>query len=145
MDIIRRGEIYLVCLDPVFGREIGGFKMRPVVVVSISDMNRITRLVTVVPGTDAEHKRSDFDNVVMVNPNGSNGLRKPTLFQCHQIRAIERGRFTQTAKGRLSRIEFEEIEKAIGFCLGLSLVRPGAHSPGAASAVSGRDTRGSAR
>ncbi|HOX39625.1 MAG TPA: type II toxin-antitoxin system PemK/MazF family toxin [Candidatus Brocadiia bacterium] len=53
---INRGEIYYVCLDPVFGREIGGFKLRPVVVVSINDINDDTRLAVVIPGTDAANK-----------------------------------------------------------------------------------------
>ena len=39
MAYVRRGEVYMVCLDPVFGREMGGFKPRPVVVVSIDDIN----------------------------------------------------------------------------------------------------------
>jgi hypothetical protein len=25
---VRRGQVYMVCLDPVFGREMGGFKIR---------------------------------------------------------------------------------------------------------------------
>ena len=121
---IQRGEIYLVSLDPVFGRELGGFKIRPVVVVSINDINEKTRLVTVVPGTDAEHLPDFFrnrPNIVTVSPNAQNGLTKPTCFEFHQIRAIERGRFTQRAKGRISAKESSEFEKAIGFCLGLSL------------------------
>ncbi len=34
---IQRGEVYFVHLDPVFGREVGGYKTRPVIVVSIDD------------------------------------------------------------------------------------------------------------
>lgn len=118
---IRRGEVYMICLDPVFGREIGGFKMRPVVVLSINELNRNTRLVTVVPGTDAEHNPRSFQNVVLIDPDASNGLIKPTNFQCHQVRAVEQGRFTQQKKGRISTIKLQAIEKAIGFCLGLRL------------------------
>lgn len=127
---IKRGEIYFVCLDPVFGREMGGFKMRPVVVVSINDINRNTRLITVVPGTDAEHETRPFQNIVRVDPNKDVvkldpnkdlGLGKATNFQCHQVRAVEQGRFTQRARGRISRDKLQQIEKAIGFCLGLNL------------------------
>ena len=115
-----RGEVYEVCLDPVFGREIGGFKLRPVLIVSINDINDRTRVVTVIPGTSTPRPGSDFRNIVTVEPDNTNGLRKPTHFQCHQIRAIERGRFTARPLGCLSRSDFARIEKALAFCMGLS-------------------------
>lgn len=118
---IQRSEVYYVVFDPVFGSELGGFTMRPAVVVSINDLNRNTRLVTVVPGTDAEHIRQKHDNQVIVPADKENGLTKATCFQCHQVRAISHGRITQRAKGRISREKFKEIETALGFCLGLSL------------------------
>lgn len=117
---IKRGEIYYACLDPVFGQELGGFKHRPVLVISINDINKKTRLATVIPGTDAEHNQNTYPNVITVEPDGNNGLKKTTNFQCHQIRAIEQGRFTGKAKGRISQDTFTKIEKAIGICLGLS-------------------------
>lgn len=116
---IQRGEIYYVCLDPVFGREIGGFKMRPVIVISNNKINSSTRLITVVPGTTTE--QGDIHaNIVRVEPDKENRLNNPTNFQCHQIRAIEMGRFTQRAKGKVSRETIKKIEKAIGDTLGIS-------------------------
>lgn len=114
-----RGEIYLVSLDPVFGCEIGGFKRRPVVIVSINDIGNETRLATVIPGSSSLSKRALLNNV-MVQNTPDNGLDKPTEFLCHQIRAIERGRFTGRAIGRLSRDDFARIEKAMAYCLGLA-------------------------
>ena len=130
---VSRGEIYMVCLDPVFGREIGGFKMRPVVIVSINDINKRTRLVTVVPGTSDKpvtdktgkpgippYWWTEFQNVVTVDTgDGSSGLREKTHFECHQVRAIERGRLTAKSIGKLSREDFERIEKSLAYCLGL--------------------------
>jgi mRNA-degrading endonuclease toxin of MazEF toxin-antitoxin module len=114
-----RGEIYFVSLDPVFGWEIGGFKLRPVVIVSINDISNETRMATVIPGTSSR-KRTSLNNVVVVQESPDNGLSVPTQFQCHQIRAIERGRFTGRAIGRLSRDDFARIEKAMAYCLGLA-------------------------
>jgi mRNA-degrading endonuclease toxin of MazEF toxin-antitoxin module len=113
-----RGEIYKVCLDPVFGREIGGFKIRPVVVVSINDIGTGTRMATVIPGTSRAPGRNYMNNV-LVQHSSDNGLSNPTIFQCHQIRSIEQGRFTGKAIGRLSRDDFAQIEKAVAYCLGL--------------------------
>ncbi len=116
---IKRGQIYYVCLDPVFGREIGGFKMRPVIVLSINDINAKTRLVTVVPGTDAEHNKIPRPNIVKVEPDEYNNLKKATNFECHQIRAIEKGRFTQNAKGKIPRETLDQIVNAICYTLGM--------------------------
>jgi len=116
---IKRGEIYMICLDPVFGREMGGFKLRPAAVISINDLHRDTQLVTVVPGTSTTNRI--FQNTVLVNPHQQNGLKSPTLFQCHQIRAVASGRFTQKRIGLLSRSDIEKIESVVAFCVGLKL------------------------
>src|SRR5947208_9232 len=106
---IERGEVYFVFLDPAFGREIGGYKTRPVVVVSINDIHRQTRIVGVVPGTTRTRPGS-FSNTVEVKPDKSNGLNEVTVFQCHQVRAVDQGRMTSRAIGRLSKADFARIE-----------------------------------
>lgn len=112
---IERGEIYFVYFDPVFGREQGGYKERPAVVVSINDIHRKTRLVTVVPGTTTG---SQHLNVVRVDPDSNNGLREATFFQCHQVRAIDQGRMTRRAVGRLSKPDLARLERALWTALG---------------------------
>ena len=70
---IRRGEIYYVYLDPVFGRELGGYKTRPVVVLSINEINTKPLVVTVVPGTSDKGHGVVYRNVVRVEPTKENG------------------------------------------------------------------------
>ena len=113
---VRRGEVYFVDLDPTVGREMGGGKRRPVVVLSINDINRKPLVVTVVPGSTTA---STFRNVVKVAPVPANGLSKHTYFQCHQIRAIDQSRFSPSPVGYLSSAEMARIEDAVRFCLGL--------------------------
>ena len=115
---IQRGEIYFVFLDPCFGREIGGYKARPVVVVSINDIHQNTRLVTVVPGTTSE--RGDRATNVSVKPDKDNHLREVTAFQCHQIRTIDQGRMTSRPSGMVSRTDSDRIEKAVCLSLGIN-------------------------
>ena len=115
-NLIERGEVFFIHLDPVFGRELGGYKERPVVVVSINDIHRNTRLITIVPGTTTA---IDRPNIVGVTPDAGNRLREPTYFQCHQIRAVDQGRMTRRAAGRLSRVDVQRIESAIRTTLGL--------------------------
>lgn len=112
---IERGELYFVHLDPSFGREMGGYKPRPVLVVSSNDIHRRTRLVTVVPGTSTP---APNPNVVRVNPDRTNGLTGVTYFQCHQIRAIDQGRMTKSrADGRLSSTDMKRIEEGLRISL----------------------------
>jgi mRNA interferase MazF len=115
--MIERGQIYYVFLDPAFGKEIGGYKTRPVVVISINEINAKRLPIIVVPGTSAGEKPVHFKNVVLVEPTRHNGLQNPTLFQCNQIRAIDQGRFTSTPIGRLSSKDLVLIEDAIKYVL----------------------------
>ncbi|MGA2067009.1 MAG: type II toxin-antitoxin system PemK/MazF family toxin [Thermoguttaceae bacterium] len=116
---IQRGQVFFVDLDPVVGREIGGRKARPVVVLSINDINAKPLVVTVVPGTKAADKPVNFPNVVVVDPSPGNGLRVQTAFRCEQIRAIEHSRFGFRPIGRLSPTDITSIEDAVKFSLGL--------------------------
>jgi mRNA-degrading endonuclease toxin of MazEF toxin-antitoxin module len=114
---IQRGEVYFIFLDPGFGREIGGYKVRPVVVVSINDIHQKTRIVMVVPGTTTEVSKP---NVVRVD--NRRVLKEITFFQCHQLRAVDQGRMTSPPLGRLSDSEMQKIESAISSSLGLDLL-----------------------
>ena len=115
---VSRGEVYYVDLDPVVGREIAGGKRRPVVVLSINDLNRKPLVVAVVPGTSTT-KRHQFRNVVTVAPSATNGLSCDTNFQCHQIRALDHSRFRSPPAGRLAPADLAKVEGATKFCLGL--------------------------
>ncbi len=74
--------------------------------------------VLVVPGTSADGKPAHFKNVVRVEPTWENGLKNPTLFQCHQVRALDQGRFTAAPIGRLSPKDLRAIEEAVKYVLG---------------------------
>ena len=50
---IRRGEVFMVALDPTIGREIT--KTRPCVVLSPDELNRHLETVVVAPMTTAGH------------------------------------------------------------------------------------------
>lgn len=113
---ILRGDVYFVELGPTRGREINNIKKRPVVVMSVDDLNRKPLVVAVVPGTT---RAGDYRNVVRIAPNARNGLTRETFFQCHQIRALDHSRFPPVPDGALSRAEMRQIEEALRFCLGL--------------------------
>ena len=99
---------------------MGGGKTRPVAVVSINDLNRKDLVVVVVPGTKQDgSKRSDYQNVVQVTRTPQNGLRFDTIFHCHQVRAIDKGRFATPPIGRLSTAHLQALDQALRYSLGL--------------------------
>lgn len=115
---IERGQVFMLFLDPAFGHEIGGYKVRPVVVVSIDELTRRGFVVGVVPGTSA-NGRTATASAALVKPTANNGLRNDTLFQAHQIRSIDQGRFVGPPLGRVSVNDMLRIEAAMRFSLGL--------------------------
>ena len=113
-----RNDVYFVELGPTRGRELDT-KRRPVVVVSVDELNDLAHVIVVVPGTSMKSRRRTFFNEVLVEPTEENGLTSPTLFQCHQIKALDPSRFTHERIGILGEDDVLAIENCIRLCLGL--------------------------
>ena len=113
---MQRGEIYMVNLDPVQGREQSG--TRPVLVVSDDWVNNRPLVVIVVPGTDGANVIPDHPTNVRVPPEES-GLRLETVFLCFQIRGLDPRRFHARSIGQLSPQRMLDIDNALRFSLGL--------------------------
>jgi mRNA interferase MazF len=120
--MISRGQIYLVNLNPVHGREQKG--VRPVLVVSADAINRQPLVVTVIAGTDAAHIPRDYPTNVRVSARES-GLPQDTVFLCFQIRALDPGRFRDphtglaTPAGQLPPSRMAEVDAALRAVLNL--------------------------
>ena len=116
-NLIQRGQIYSVDLDPVRGREQKG--RRPVLVVSANAINRQPLVVTVVVGTASGNVERDYPTNVRV-PAAESGLSKETVFLCFQLRSLDPGRFTSSVPaGGLSTQRMEDIDKAMKLALDL--------------------------
>jgi mRNA interferase MazF len=113
---MRCGEIYFVDLNPVIGREQAG--RRPVLVLSIDDVNRSPLVVTIVPGTDGANVPRDYPTAVRV-PAAECGLPRETVFLCFQIRALDHSRFPAAPVGLLSPAWLNAVETSVRHCLGL--------------------------
>lgn len=87
---VKRGEIWIVNLDPVLGTEIR--KTRPVVVVN-SDAVGVLPIRLAAPIT--EWKDYFVDNVwhVKLEPDAANGLTKPSGVDTLQLRGVDTLRF----------------------------------------------------
>lgn len=79
---MKRGDIWLVTLDPTEGREQRG--MRPVLIVSASEFNEATKLPVVVPITNggAFAQRIGFAVPIL-------GIKTTGVVRCDQPRVID--------------------------------------------------------
>ncbi len=110
---MKIGEIHWVNLDPAMGDEIK--KKRPVVVLNAGHHKHL-RLAIVVPitGWNAFWDKNPF--FVSLEPNSINCLKKKSMVDCFQMRAISHKRFAEKI-GDISQQEVSLIKKAIALIL----------------------------
>jgi mRNA interferase MazF len=108
---IKRGDIFLACLDPVVGHELA--KTRPVVVVSNDKNNRFSGTVTILPLTS--QKTNDVYPFEVFLPQGVAGLPKDSKAKADQIRTIAKQRLVH-AIGSLEAEAIAELDSS-GFGL----------------------------
>ena len=113
---VQRGDIYLVNLNPVQGREQAG--RRPVLVLSTDSINSLPLVITVVVGTKGENLTRDYPINVRVS-TAESGLPMETVFLCFQLRSLDPGRFVGLPAGKVSGAMLGRIEAAVRHCLGL--------------------------
>lgn len=111
----KKSDIYLVCLDPVLGSEIG--KARPALVVSNDQNNQFSGTVTVLPITSQVTKIYPFE--VFLAREISN-LPKDSKIKCNQIRTVDKLRLIKFL-GSLPPEKMKEVEQAILIHLGIGI------------------------
>ncbi|WP_293158186.1 MULTISPECIES: type II toxin-antitoxin system PemK/MazF family toxin [unclassified Microcoleus] len=112
---MRRGEIWLVTLEPTVGAEIG--KTRPAVIVSDETVG-ILLLEVIVPITDWKDRYAERNWMVRLEPSGENGLIKVSAADTFQVRSVSQQRFVRQL-GSLSETFMEEIADALTIVLDL--------------------------
>ena len=81
---MRRGEIWLVSLDPTAGHEQRG--RRPILIVSPEAFNRITRVPVVLPITSGGHFARTAGFAVSLSGAGT---KTTGVVRCDQPRALD--------------------------------------------------------
>ncbi len=99
----RRGEIWQANLEPVIGAEIE--KARPVIVINRPRTGRPTMRLC-VPLTDWKPEAALFYWCATVSDTKASGLRKLSLADTSQIRALDIRRF----EARLGKADLTEVE-----------------------------------
>ena len=82
--MMKRGEIWLVSLDPTLGREQKG--RRPVLIVSPEAFNRITKLPVVLPITSGGNFARTAGFAV---PLAGAGIKTTGVIRCDQPRTLD--------------------------------------------------------
>ena len=111
---VRRGEIYLVNLDPTIGSEIS--KTRPALVIQNDIGNMYSPLTIVAPITSKPRKKSYPTEVAI--PSKDSGLKINSWVLLAQIRTIDKSRLIKKL-GALSSRKKNEVDAAIRISLGL--------------------------
>jgi mRNA interferase MazF len=112
---VRRGEIWLINLDPTIGAEIK--KTRPAVIVN-DDAIGILPLKVIVPITDWKDRYSVAPWMVRLEPDSTNGLEKPSAADAFQVRSVSQTRFMRRL-GALSDNTLQAIAKALAAVLSI--------------------------
>lgn len=106
-DYPKRGEIWLVSIEPVAGHEIG--KTGPALVISNNKSNEFSSTVTVIPITSSVEKVYPFEVIILKTESG---LTSDSKIKCNQIRTVDKLRLLKLA-GNLSPDKLKEVEKAL--------------------------------
>ena len=103
----KRGEIWLVSLEPVAGSEIG--KTRPALIISNDRNNEYSSTVTLIPITSSIDKVYPFE--VFISKTDS-GLQLDSKIKCNQIRTVDKLRLVKFTGKITSEILFK-VEEAL--------------------------------
>lgn len=106
---MKRGEVWLVNLDPTIGSEIR--KTRPAVIIS-SDLVGILPLKVIVPLTEWKDRYESAPWMVRVDPDDQNGLSKSSTADSLQIRSVSHQRLVRKL-GIVQPVQVAQIVQAV--------------------------------
>ena len=111
----KRGQVYIANLNPSFGREI--HKVRPVLIISNNNINRIYPLVIAIPFSSIV---PEFIGPDVVKFTGQKGLRKQSVLVVNKIISIDKERLIRRIDS-VSKAKMVEVEESLKNVLGLGL------------------------
>ena len=113
MGFPKRGEIWLISLEPVIGSEIG--KTRPALVISNDQNNQFADTVTVLPITSKTEKIYPFENLLTKEECG---MPVDSKVKSNQIRTIDKRRLVKLLNS-ISQNKLKQVEQSLLIHLGL--------------------------
>lgn len=114
---MRRGDVWLINLDPTIGAEIK--KTRPAVIVN-DDAIGVLPLRVIVPLTDWKSHYTIAPWLVKIVPSATNGLSKSSAADAFQVRSVAQQRFVKPL-GHLTKIDMVQITQSLAIVLKINL------------------------
>jgi mRNA interferase MazF len=113
--IPRRGEVWIVDLDPTRGAEMQ--KQRTAVVLSLDGLAKLP-IHIIVPITGWQPSFASSVWFYKLIPTRKNGLEKESGADAFQLRSVSRERFIRKI-GALDADQLDEIAYRVALCIGL--------------------------
>lgn len=113
MDSPKRGEIWLVQLDPTRGAEMQ--KTRPAAIIS-SDLFEAQPLRIIVPITTMQDKFARWPFMISIKRSAANGLAQDSAGNVLQVRSIALERLSRKL-GVLTDQEIEALTVGVAMCI----------------------------
>ena len=113
----RRGEVYLVRLDPTVGAEIK--KTRPALVLQ-NDVANCWSPITIVAGITSRFEEPLYPTEVLITKSEA-GLETDSVALLNQIRSVDKRRLVRRL-GKLRRDTMAQVDRAAIVSLGLVAV-----------------------
>ena len=113
---LLRGDVYLVNLDPIIGKEIG--KARPAVIIQNDVGNKFSPVTIIAPISRIKEITKPLPIMIFLE-KGEGGLKEESYVDCGQIRTIDKNERLITKFGSLNKSRISEIDKALKISLSL--------------------------
>ncbi len=113
---LLRGDIYLVNLDPIVGKEIG--KARPAVIIQNNIGNKFSPVTIIAPVSSVKEITKPLPIMISLS-KGEGGLDEESFVDCGQIRTIDKNLRLIKKFGALEKDKMREIDKALKISLSL--------------------------
>lgn len=113
---LLRGDVYLVNLDPIVGKEIG--KARPAVIIQNDIGNKFSPVTIIAPISSVKEITKPLPIMIFLE-KGECGLNEESYVDCGQIRTIDKDKRLITKFGSFSKSKMSEIDKALKISLSL--------------------------
>jgi mRNA interferase MazF len=112
---MKRGEIWLVNLDPTLGAEIR--KTRPCVIVNDDAIGALP-LKIIAPLTDLKERYRSVPWMLCIEPDAGNGLSKPSAVDLFQVRCLADVRLVRKI-GEIGQVQLLKAQKALKLVFGM--------------------------
>ncbi|MBZ0177748.1 MAG: type II toxin-antitoxin system PemK/MazF family toxin [Melioribacteraceae bacterium] len=113
---LLRGDVYLVNLDPIVGKEIG--KARPALIIQNDIGNKFSPVTIIAPISSVKEITKPLPIMIFLE-KGEGGLKEESYVDCGQIRTIDKDRRLLKKYGTLEKVKMQEIDKALKISLSL--------------------------